>query len=89
MVGSLPGGIFCSPVQALVALTCAVKASSIWSLRATTACCRCRGGNSRSCRVDSCSATTTASATGAVIHQCLIGRLGSCLPFVDLMAGVP
>ena len=47
------------------------------------------GGKRRSCPVESCSATTTASATGAVIHQCLIDRFGSCLLLVDLMAGVP
>jgi hypothetical protein len=66
-----------------------MKASIICGLRATSAFLRLSGGNSLSCLSDSCSATVMASATGAVIHQCLIGRLGSSLLLVDLMAGVP
>ena len=86
---AVPGGIGSKPVRAVVALTWLMKASSIWWLRETSADLRSSGGKSRSWCSDSCSATAMASATGSVIHQCLIGRFASCLPLVDLMAGVP
>jgi hypothetical protein len=57
---------------------------------ATTLSCRRTSGENTSSDSDgNCSATAMASATGWMIHQCLVGRVGSCFRLVAVMAGVP
>ena len=82
------GGDFLSPVRVLVVLMWAMKVSSIWWLRATTACCRQRREQPVSGAGQLLGDDHGFSDRGSD-PPVFDGRLGSCLPLVDLMAGVP